>query len=75
MAAYVPTYEYVLSYDNSFGYLNINPIPRKWTFLSYFLRWKITWAITEYGFDLGVTHGDELQLLSKLQEDSAFDIA
>jgi len=72
-SVYAPTYEYFMTYDNSFGFLHRYPIPSKTLFLFSKYTFFITLLSLAHGFDIGVTHTDELQLLAKLQEDSLYE--
>jgi len=67
---YVPVYQYVMSVKNSGGLLNRFPIPSE----------SLNWLCSEwfsfnvaYGFDLGASHTDDLNLLAKILEPEYYE--
>jgi len=69
ISQYVPTYQYLMSFKNSFGLLQRIPLPSKIETSTFIM---LLFCFAARGFDLGVSHADDLQLLSKLQEDAAY---
>jgi len=67
---FVPTYQYLMSVENSFGLLNVVPLPSKSS--QYVVPNVGIHHFIAHGFDLGVSHADDLELLSKLREDDAY---